>query len=275
VTDLRAAHDAAEGAQRRYEARQPAASAISACLAAQRQAPKRSVWAKLFGFGPLTEQSRKWYSNAIGEEHIADELAKLGPEWVVLHAVPVGERGQSVNHLAIGPAGVFAIDAVHQHGSTIEVRRDARSSQLYVNGAERPYIAQSRNVATDAAVSLTRAVGMNVPVRGLLVAVAPKSLTVRDEPDDVGVASDRSVRGWLAGAGRELSSAQIRTIADVAAQASTWRGAMFQSRPPAVDPGVFDALRVEVQRAWFARAVWSGALIAAAAITAVQMASAF
>jgi hypothetical protein len=116
---------------------------------------------------------------------------------------------------------------------------------------------------------------MNVPVRGLLVAVAPKSLTVRDEPDDVGVASDRSVRGWLTNAGRELSSAQIRTIADVAAQASTWRGAMFQSRPPAVDPEVFDALRVEVQRAWFARAVWSGALIAAAAITAVQMASAF
>jgi len=274
VTDLRAAHDAAEGAQRRYEARQPAASAISACLAAQRQAPKRSAWAKLFGFGPLTEQSRKWYSNAIGEEHIADELAKLGPEWVILHAVPVGERGQAVNHLAIGPAGVFTIDAVHQHGSMIEVRRDARSSQLYVNGAERPYIAQARNVATDAAVSLTRAVGMNVPVRGLLVAVAPKSLSVRDEPDDVGVASERSVRGWLAGAGRELSAAQIRTIADVAAQASTWRGATFQSRLPSFDPEVFDTLRIQVQRAWFARVVWAGALIAAAAITAVQMASA-
>ncbi|MCL2515253.1 MAG: NERD domain-containing protein [Microbacteriaceae bacterium] len=273
MTDLRAAHRAAEGAQRRFEARLPAASAISACLAAQRQAPPRSLFAKVFGVGPLTEQSRKWYSNAVGEQHVAAELAKLGPDWAVLHSVPVGDRGQTVDHLVIGPGGVFVVDAVHQHGATIDVRRDVRGAQLYVNGAERPYITQSRNVATDAALGLTRAVGMNVPVRGVLVAVSPKSLTVRDQPDDVAVTCERTVRGWLAGESTVLSAAQVSTIADVASQTSTWRGAMFQSRLPAFDPEVFETLRVEVQRAWFARAVWGGALVTAAAIAAVQFAA--
>ncbi len=46
------------------------------------------------------------------------------PRWRVLHAIPVGERGSDIDHLAIGPAGVFTINAKYHAGAKIWVGGD-------------------------------------------------------------------------------------------------------------------------------------------------------
>ena len=265
MTDLRGAKSTVEGALS-LRSRPAAASVIATCLNAQAESRPRSVIGRVFGASPLSEASRRPFVEALGELHVVDELAKLGPAWEVLHEVPVGERGQVVDHLAIGPAGVFAVEVVHQPADAIAVRGDA----LTVNGVARPHLALCRDLATDAAVGLTRATGVNVPVRGLIVFVTPGALSVRDEPDDVGVTSDRGVHKWLAGRAHVLDAATVEAITDAAAAPTTWRGAA-SPRTPGFDAEAFDALRVEVQRAWLARGLWGAAVIAAAAIAALQI----
>jgi hypothetical protein len=270
VTDLRDARSATEGAEPALRAHQPAASVVSACLAAQARTPRRSRLSRIFGANPLNREARTWYAGAVTELRVAAELAKLGPEWVVLHGVPVGERGQIIDHLLIGPAGVFTVGLLRECDGDIEVRGE----QLFVNGAARPYIWVSRDAATDASVRLTRATGVNVPVRGLLVAIGAHAVVVHGEPDDVVVTSERAVHKRLAGEAGQLDTAQIAAIADVASSASTWGGDAARRRLPVFDPEAFELLRIDVQRAWAARGFWGAATIAAAVITTMQLVAA-
>jgi hypothetical protein len=48
-------------------------------------------------FDVKTEE-RAWRIGADGERAVAAQLDKLGPEWRVLHAVRVGERGSDIDH---------------------------------------------------------------------------------------------------------------------------------------------------------------------------------
>ncbi|GAA4169900.1 nuclease-related domain-containing protein [Gryllotalpicola koreensis] len=265
MTELRGANTAT-GAAASLRARPAAASVIAACLNAQAESRPRSVLGRAFGASPLSEASRQPYLDALSELHVADELEKLGSDWVILHDVPVGERGRVIDHLAIGPAGVFALAVQHQQAAAVTVRGDA----LAINGVARPHLARSRDLATEAAVNLTRATGLNVPVRGLIVFVAPQSVSVRNEPDDVGITSDRGVHKWLADREQTLSPTQVAMIADAAADPATWRGAVSR-RAPGFNADAFDALRVEVQRAWLARGFWGTVLIAAAAVAAFRV----
>ncbi|HEY0249842.1 MAG TPA: nuclease-related domain-containing protein [Gryllotalpicola sp.] len=248
-------------------ARPTPASVITACLDAQAEAPERTLLGKVFGTSPLSDESRKWYAGALGELRVAEELAKLGPSWVVLHSVPVGEHGRLIDHLAIGPGGVFAITVLHDENSAVW----ASSDSITVNGAERGYILASRDAATDAAVTLTRATGFNVPVYGLLVFIAPYSLTADGEFDDVGITTDRALHKWLTGVESALDEDKAVTVAEVAIESSTWRaGATTTLRAQAFDPAPLDDLRAEVQRAWLTRAFWGAAAVAAATIGLVQ-----
>lgn len=267
MTDLRGSWGAAEAAAATLRARQPATSVIAACLSAQAAAPHRSALGRVFGASPLSSESHRWYASALGELRVAEELEKLGPSWVVFNSVAVGERGHVIDHLVIGPGGVFAVSVIHHQDSVIVAQGDS----LAVNCAERPYLDASRDAATDAAVILTRATGLNVPVRGLLVFIAPRSLSVRDEPDDVGVTSDRALHRWLTATGFGLSEDSAEEIADAAAEPSTWRGATGRVRSLGFNPEAFEALRVEVQRARLARGLWTCAILGTAVLVTLQL----
>lgn len=56
---------------------------------------------------------------ADGEQAVAEQLAKLGPDWRVLHAVRVGERGSDIDHLLIGQPGVFTVNAKHHPNASV------------------------------------------------------------------------------------------------------------------------------------------------------------
>jgi hypothetical protein len=42
-------------------------------------------------------------------EYVAERLGGLGPAWRVVQAVPLGDLGPRMDHLLIGPGGVFAL----------------------------------------------------------------------------------------------------------------------------------------------------------------------
>ncbi len=59
----------------------------------------------------MKTDERAWRVGAGGEETVGGRLDKLVKHgWHVLHAVPVGDRGSDIDHVVIGPGGVFTVN---------------------------------------------------------------------------------------------------------------------------------------------------------------------
>lgn len=62
---------------------------------------------------------RAWRVGADGEESVAKRLervAKRDPRWRFLHSIPVGQRDSDIDHVAIGPGGVFTLNTKNHLG---------------------------------------------------------------------------------------------------------------------------------------------------------------
>jgi hypothetical protein len=67
-----------------------------------------------------------WQRGAAGERHVARLLAPLDAHgWTVLHDLRVPRSTANIDHLVIGPPGVFVVDAKHYSG-TLYLARDGR-----------------------------------------------------------------------------------------------------------------------------------------------------
>lgn len=185
--------------------------------------PIRAVLGRLLN---VHTDERAWRIGADGEEAVGAQLEKLAgkdPRWRVLHAVPVGERGSDIDHLAIGPAGVFTINTKHHPGATVWVGKD----QLRVNGHVQPYIRNSRFEAKRAAKLLTAACGFDVRPNALIVFFGVEDITVKTEPDQadgstVHVKYRRQAIRWLTKQPTVLTDEQIAKIYEQARRSNTW-----------------------------------------------------
>ncbi|WFR65855.1 nuclease-related domain-containing protein [Curtobacterium flaccumfaciens] len=86
-------------------ARKPGYAVMRECLAIQAGAPARSRWQRFWGHDPLHPDARSWFKGAIGEREVAKALESLGPDFTVLHAVPIGKHETDIDHVVIGPTG--------------------------------------------------------------------------------------------------------------------------------------------------------------------------
>jgi Nuclease-related domain len=102
-----------------------AAGAVAQVFAAQAGLPQAGLLglavATLVGwrlrFRP-SEQARTWQRGAAGERHTARLLDRLTRDgFVVFHDLAVPDSSANVDHLAIGPSGVFVIDSKQWTGS--------------------------------------------------------------------------------------------------------------------------------------------------------------
>ena len=118
--------------------RAPASAVIAEALRVQADAAPRSAAARFFGRTPLSPESRSWFLGAIGELEVGRVLDRLGDGWLVLHAVPVGTAGSDIDHLVIGPSGVFTINTKYHEGMKVWVG----SKRVLVNGQRTDHSAQ-------------------------------------------------------------------------------------------------------------------------------------
>lgn len=166
-------------------------------------------------------QERAWRIGADGEQAVAEQLGKLGPQWRVLHAVRVGERGSDIDHVAIGPAGVFTVNAKHHPHTSIWVGGET----FMVNGQRVPYVRNSRHEADRASRLLTEQAGFPVVAVGVIAVMgAHKGYTIKKQPEDgrVVVVQRRRVSSYLQSLPVCLSSCQIDVVYDVARRSTTW-----------------------------------------------------
>jgi hypothetical protein len=172
---------------------------------------------------------RSWRRGAEAEEFVALKLSALDSSWRILHSVAVGRRGTDIDHLVIGPGGVFTISARSHPGKKAWVSGDI----LMVNGFRQPYIRDSRYKAGRASTLLTASVGFDVPVVGLVVLVGTAKETYKEQPRDgaVFVSTPRATRRWIQRQPVSLSADAVDRIYAMARRSSTWV-APIPSRQP-------------------------------------------
>lgn len=188
-------------------------------LAAREAAPVKTFLARALG---VHTDERAWRIGADGEEKVATQLAKAAkkdPRWRFLHAISVGDRGSDLDHLIIGPGGVFTANAKHHPKSKIWVG----GNTFMVNGHKQPYIRNSRYEAARAAKLLTAACGFPVHVEGLIVTVNADDVTIKNAPDGVHVVPRMQVAKWLLRHGDILADETLEAIHDAARRSITWQ----------------------------------------------------
>ena len=195
---------------------EPGKAAREQAVARREAAPVRTFMARLLG---VHTDERAWRIGADGEVKVAKRLARLGDAWKVLHAVPLGDRGSDIDHLVIGPGGVYTVNAKHHPGAKIWVAENA----FLVNGSRQPYIRNARHEAERASQLLTAACSFPVNVVGLVVPVGADDLVIRKPPSDVVVVNRMRVAKYLSRRPPILDAPTIEAIYAAARRSDTWQ----------------------------------------------------
>lgn len=186
---------------------------------ARQAAPMRTFLARALR---VHTDERAWRLGADGEEKVAaqfDKVLKKDSRWQFIHAIPVGTRGSDIDHLMIGPGGVFTANAKNHPNGKIWVGGDT----LMVNGQRQPYIRNARHEAARAAKLLSEVCGWPVPVEGVIVLVNAVAWTVKTPPKDVHVVPRRQIARWLLQHGDVLDAERQAEVFDAARRSTTWR----------------------------------------------------
>jgi hypothetical protein len=102
----------------------PGAEARAQAIARRDAAPVRTLAARVFG---IKTDERAWRIGADGEEKVAAQLRKViekDPRWQVIHVIEVGTPGSDIDHVVIGPGGVFTINTKNHPDSKVWVGGD-------------------------------------------------------------------------------------------------------------------------------------------------------
>jgi hypothetical protein len=196
---------------------------VADIAAAQRKA--HPITARLDRLRGKHTDAQAWAKGAAGEQATAKALAWLtsggtGQDWRVIHSITVNEHGGDIDHLLIGPAGVFTINTKNHPGKTVHV--GART--LTINGYNHyDYIRHAHNEAERAQNRLADA-GVTCDVWPIICFV---NATLTGEQQLDGVLCIEAPRLGIAMANYgttnpTLPAAGINHIHAVARRSTTW-----------------------------------------------------
>jgi hypothetical protein len=229
---------------------------MAAVVSAQATAPHLGRLARILGVSPLTSDARSHYRGALGELLVGDVLENLGPTWDVLHDLPLD--GSVVDHLLIGPAGVFTVRTANY--GRLDVTVDG--SAIIVGGERHHDVAEAEAEAGEVSRLLTEASGAPVLVRPLLVIVDALRIVAKSPASGVRVISSRSLESVLARAPRTLTGEEVARVSDLADLGSTWpaaaiEGATIQKLDTQQLHRDFGTIRSRVSDALARRVLWA------------------
>ncbi|RUO90754.1 NERD domain-containing protein [Corallococcus sp. AB018] len=198
-----------------YSVRRPGESAREKQNALAKAAPIKTFFTRLFG---MHTDERAWGRGAEGEERVGRLLEPLRAQgWFIQHDVRIGQNGANVDHLVIGPPGVYVINTkflrqkVWVGGDVIKV---GGSNKDYVRKGE----AEAKRVREKLLAATRR---RSLWVQSLLVFVDAE-LVVREPPRNVPVLGDHELVTALLAQEVTLGRDEVMALARAAQQMATW-----------------------------------------------------
>lgn len=234
-------------------------------LALQQDAPTRSAVSRALGVSPLDEERAAWYRGALGEAAVGRLLDKLPNGWAVLHAVPVGKGDSDIDHVVIGPGGVFTVNTKNHSGQKVWVA----GRTFMVNGQKQPHLRNAEYEAQRVSRLLSAAAGFRVDVAPVIAVVDPASLTMRERPEQVVVLTSSQLVRWLKKRPATLAPEQVRALFDISVDPAAWHASPTPGREPAAVRSSFSALDLQVRHARRIRRAWACGLLGAGGLAAV------
>ena len=242
-----------------------AQAVIEELLSDQAHLVPRGRAARILGRSPLSCSGNAWYLGAQGEIAVGRMLDRLPEDWTVFHALPVGTKEADIDHLVVGPGGVFTINTKHHSGKPIWVA----NRTLMVSGNRQPHIRNAEHEAARVTKLVHQRLGLDGRVRPVVAIHGASSIVVKEWPDLVAVLDARKLRRWLLKRPVVLSPEERDRIVSVIDDPGTWR--TVPSAPNADVMARFANIDNEVRTAATRRSLWAvGTLVAvgAAAIAA-------
>ena len=233
-------------------------------LALQQEVPPRSAVSRALGVSPLDEERAAWYRGALGEAAVGRLLEGLPDGWAVLHAVPVGKGDSDIDHVVIGPGGVFTVNTKNHAGQKVWVA----GRTFMVNGQKQQHLRNAEHEAQRASRLLSAAAGLRVDVVPVIAVVDPASLALRERPEQVVVLTASQLVRWLKKRPAALAPEQVRALLDVSVDPATWHTAPTQGTEPTAVRSSFSALDLQVRHARRTRRAWACGLLGAGGLAA-------
>jgi hypothetical protein len=244
--------DARGGVELTLSARGAGYAAIQQCLALQSEILPLTRVETFFGVTPLAANAHSWYLGALGEIVVAEKLEQLSDEWRVINGVPAGIGGTDIDHVVVGPAGVFTINTRAHANRKVW----AAGLALRINGFKSDYVGNAQDEAARASKLLTSAVGRPVVVTPFIVMVGISEMNYGLRRPDVDTVTSRGILRNLTHRKSVLSADEVVEIADVASRRGTCHrdAVVLDDTQSLVER--FERLRSEVDAASHRRKAW-------------------
>ncbi len=197
-------------------ANRPGSGSEERARSLRRASPLKSRLGRLFH---VSTEETSWRLGAAGERRVGTTLSRLGSSWRVLHAVPVGqEQAEDIDHVVIGPPGIFTLTTKHQRRALVQVFGDS----VRVDGCQEPLASEARYQAWRAACLLTAACGYRIVVAPAVVIVGAEDVQVARPAEGVEIVDRRHLLRWLTGLPSRLKPAHVAHIYTAARRSDTW-----------------------------------------------------
>jgi len=241
-------------------------TAIRSFLQAQSAVAPRGWLARLLGRSPLSVESRSWFWAAAGEFEVCRSLSGLHSSNLVLHSVSASFEGKLIDHVVVGPAGVFAVHALYAAGEEVVVS----ALGLRVAGHPLPELRRARHSVGAVERCLMEEAGGEVRVTGVLAVIDAGAVTMTERPLDVAVVDARALSRWIQRQPRTLTDERLAELVQAASRPATWAREVTPGCVDPADTAAFTRARTEVLAARLTRQLWI--LVCAASVAFVIVA---
>ena len=245
--------------------RTPGSVAIRECLDVQ-ETRRVGVLGRLIGRDPLSAKAAPAYDAALAQLSVARHLTGLGPGWTVIHSIPLDERDAGLDHLVVGPPGVFVLTTRSYPHAAVELA----GHSFLVNGEPGVSMPGMQTLARRTSEFLSAAAGRYVPVTAAVVVVGASAIATGRLSPVVPVLPAERIRPWLLGQHRAMADSAVAELVHFAVDPHTWRFDADELADASRQEQRFARLRREVavsasrRRRWAVTAIVVALLVIAA-----------
>ncbi|MGP8299829.1 nuclease-related domain-containing protein [Streptomyces inhibens] len=168
----------------------------------------------------ITLGTTSWHKGAAGESFTSDHLEPLRTEgWFIFDSIPLA-KGGDIDHLAIGPPGVFVINSKNYANARV----NADDKTLLINATPRgDLLEEAKRDAAIACEVIEMHAGLIVPVTAALAFINASSIKGYLQVGGVLIAESRHIAQILENSGQEeLTEDEVIRLGNTLRDSRVW-----------------------------------------------------